>query len=121
MKPPALPGEAAARDDGHRRRQQLQSAAWLADEFGSRGMYATAAFSGLADVDAIALSSLRLAGQHALTLHQAVTAIAVALCSNMVFKLGIAGFAGGKSFLVRCAPGMAATMAGLAAGVALFA
>jgi uncharacterized membrane protein (DUF4010 family) len=95
--------------------------AWLGDVFGSGGVYATAAVSGLADVDAISLSSMRLAAHQALSAEQAARAIAIAVASNILFKLGIAAFAGGWSLAARCLPGMAAIVAGMAAGVALFA
>ena len=38
----------------------LLGAAWLSDMWGNRGLYAIAAVSGVADVDAISLSSLQL-------------------------------------------------------------
>jgi uncharacterized membrane protein (DUF4010 family) len=98
----------------------LLISAWLGDVFGSAGVYATAAVSGLADVDAISLSSMRLAVHDSFSPQQAATAIAIAVGANVVFKLGIAAFAGGGELFRRCAPAMAAALAGLAAGVALF-
>ncbi|OGA29978.1 MAG: magnesium transporter MgtC [Betaproteobacteria bacterium RIFCSPLOWO2_02_FULL_65_24] len=99
----------------------LVLSAWLEDLFGSGGVYATAAVSGLADVDAIALSSMRLSAYQALSATQATVAIAIAVGSNIVFKLCIAGFAGGRALAVRSAPGMVAILAGLALGIVLFA
>jgi uncharacterized membrane protein (DUF4010 family) len=98
----------------------LLASAWLADLFGSAGLYATAAISGLGDVDAIALSSMRLASQETVTPAQAATAVAIAVGANLAFKLGVCGVAGNRDLLVRCVPGFAAVGVGLAAGIVLF-
>jgi uncharacterized membrane protein (DUF4010 family) len=63
--------------------------AWLSDLAGSHGLYATAAASGLVDIDPILLSSLNLFGNGRLPAHQAVAAIAIAYAMNVVFKLGV--------------------------------
>ena len=63
--------------------------AWLSDLAGSRGLYATAFASGLADIDPIVLSSLNLFGNARLSADQAVAAIAVAYAANVAFKLGV--------------------------------
>jgi len=94
-------------------------AAWLSDAAGSRGLYALAAVSGLTDVDAITLSSLRLFGLDRLGLPQLVAAIAIAITSNMVFKFALALAVGGKALAGRlAAPGLIALAAG-GAGLAL--
>ncbi|MBI2311139.1 MAG: MgtC/SapB family protein [Betaproteobacteria bacterium] len=87
-------------------------AAWLSDIAGSSGLYAVAVLSGLTDVDAITLSSLRLFDLGKLTAFQAVTSIAVAVVSNIGFKLGLVLFIGGAPLARRCATGMGAVALG---------
>lgn len=94
--------------------------AWLADRAGSIGVYALALVSGLADVDAITLSSLRLFGLGSLTPAQTVVSIVLAVSANAVFKLGIVRAVGGGALLRRCLPAMAATGAGAGLGLAIF-
>jgi uncharacterized membrane protein (DUF4010 family) len=74
----------------------LLLAAWANDVLGSRGVLALAAVSGLTDVDAITLSSLRLLDNGALSQMSALTAVGIAVASNLVFKAGIAAAAGGS-------------------------
>jgi uncharacterized membrane protein (DUF4010 family) len=72
--------------------------------------------SGLTDVDAITLSTLRLYDLGKLQPAQAVIAIVLALVSNILFKLGLVFAVGGAALGRRCAPPMlaAAATAGLA-------
>ncbi len=93
--------------------------AWLSDLIGSRGLYAVALVSGLTDVDAIALSSLRLYDLGKLEAGQAVTAIGLAVIANISFKLGLVVAIGGGALARRCAPGMVACAAGLGIGLAV--
>ena len=65
---------------------------------GSRGLYAAAGASGLADVDAITLAIARQAKANALSAEVAAVAVAIAVMSNMMVKGGIALFAGGWRF-----------------------
>jgi uncharacterized membrane protein (DUF4010 family) len=58
---------------------------------GETGYYAVAAVSGLTDLDAITLSTGRLQARGAVGIEQATTAIAIALASNLAFKIGLAG------------------------------
>ena len=95
--------------------------AWLDALVGSKGVYAAALASGLADVDAISLTSLRLYGLGSLTPAPAATAIVLAVSANAVFKLGIVRVVGGGALFRRCLPAMAATAAGAAVGLTLFA
>jgi len=99
----------------------LLLAAWLNDVAGSIGVYAAALVSGLTDVDAVTLSSLRLFGLGSISETQCVIAIVLALVANMFFKLGLVLVAGGKGLFVRCLPMMLLVAAGLGAGLALFA
>ena len=94
----------------------LFAAAWLSDWIGSHGVYGVALVSGLTDVDAITLSSLRLFGLGSLSSQQAVTAILLALLSNIVFKTGLTIFIGRGKLALRTLPGFAAVAGGAVAG-----
>lgn len=89
--------------------------AWLSDYAGTKGLYAIALVSGLTDVDAITLSSLRLFSLGKLAAEQTVTAIVLALIANLVFKFGLIVFIGGAMLAKRCIWGMGAVAAGAAA------
>ncbi|HRE16227.1 MAG TPA: MgtC/SapB family protein, partial [Rhodocyclaceae bacterium] len=67
----------------------LVFSAGLADVSGNKGVYAVALISGLTDVDAITLSSLRMFGLEKLGASAVVTAIFCAELSNLLFKLGV--------------------------------
>ena len=84
---------------------------------GSGGLYVVALVSGLTDVDAITVSSLRLFGLGKLPVFDAVTAIGLGIISNTGFKFGLVSFIGGPLLAKRCALGMTLTAAGI--GVAL--
>jgi uncharacterized membrane protein (DUF4010 family) len=89
--------------------------AWLGDAAGPLGVYAVAVASGLTDVDAITLSSLRLFDTGSLTLGQVSTAIALAVSANVAFKLALVGFVAGRALLAACLPAMLAVAAGVLA------
>jgi len=91
----------------------LLCAGWLSDYAGSSGLYALAVVSGLTDVDAISLSSLRLFELGRLGANQAVTAISIAYLSNLVFKFGLVAVVGGRVLAQRCALGVIAVAVGL--------
>jgi uncharacterized membrane protein (DUF4010 family) len=74
----------------------LVLSAWLQDIAGSRGLYLLALASGLTDVDAITLSSLRMFGMEKLDAAQTVTAITLATLSNLAFKTGLVLVIGGR-------------------------
>ena len=95
----------------------LLAAAWLSEMAGSRGLYALAFASGLTDVDAITLSSLRLYALERLELGVTVTAIGIAMLANLAFKLGIAAVIGGRALGARAAIGMGGVALGLIGGV----
>ena len=97
----------------------LLCSAWLADIAGSRGLYVVALISGLTDVDAITLSSLRLFNLDKLDANQAVTAIALAILANLVFKSGLVVAVGGPALARRAMPGLAAIAIGLVLGLGL--
>jgi uncharacterized membrane protein (DUF4010 family) len=90
----------------------LLASAWLSDLAGSRGVYAVALVSGLTDVDATTLSSLRLFGLGTLTGHQAATAILLAMLANIVFKSGLTLAIGGSHLARRALPGFVAVALG---------
>lgn len=88
-------------------------AAWLSDVAGSQGLYAVAMASGLTDVDAITLSSLRLFVLDRLSAAQVATAIALAIAANMAFKFAVALAVGGRPLARRLAlPGLAPLVGG---------
>ncbi|MDD5181171.1 MAG: MgtC/SapB family protein [Gallionellaceae bacterium] len=95
----------------------LLCAAWLSDLAGNKGLYAVALVSGLTDVDAITLSSLRLFSLDKLSGDQAVSAIAIAFLSNMTFKFGVVIFIGGMPLAKHVAAGFAAMAAGVGLGL----
>jgi uncharacterized membrane protein (DUF4010 family) len=95
-------------------------AAWLSDIAGSRGLYAVALVSGLTDVDAITLTSLRLFELGKLEATETVTAISLGIMSNIAFKLGLVFFIGGPLLAKRCALGMIATSIGIGLGLFVF-
>lgn len=94
----------------------LVVSAALSDYAGSKGLYLVAVISGLTDVDAITLSSLRLYGLEKLTANEAVTAILIATLSNLLFKLGIVTTVGGMLLFRRLASGFALVAVGLVGG-----
>ncbi|MDO8294438.1 MAG: MgtC/SapB family protein [Gallionella sp.] len=95
----------------------LLGAAWMADIAGSQGLYAVALASGLTDVDAITLSSLRLFNLGQLTEQQTVTAIALAVLANLAFKFGMVIFIGGWALAKQVAIGFGAIACGVLLGL----
>jgi uncharacterized membrane protein (DUF4010 family) len=91
--------------------------AWMADVAGSQGLYAVAFVSGLTDVDAIVLSSLRLLSLGQLSEPQAVIAIAIGFLSNLLFKFGMVAFIGGWGLARQVAVGFAAISLGVLGGL----
>lgn len=97
----------------------LVLAAWLQDIAGSQGLYLIAFVSGFTDIDAIALSTLRLFNQSTLTANPTVVAIGLASLSNLIFKSGLVIAIGGKPLARRALPGLAAIGVGFIAGIGL--
>ncbi|MDP1524192.1 MAG: MgtC/SapB family protein [Rhodocyclaceae bacterium] len=95
----------------------LLLSAWLQDIAGSQGLYLVALASGLTDVDAITLSTLRLFNQNTLTANPTVVAIGLASLSNLIFKSGLVIAIGGKPLARRALPGLAAIGVGFIAGI----
>lgn len=94
----------------------LSLGAWLSDAIGAGGVYALAFVSGLTDVDAITLSSLRLLDTGALTPASATIAIAVAVGANLLFKAALVIGVGGTGLGRAAAAAFAPILLGLAAG-----
>lgn len=97
----------------------LLCAAWLSDIAGSGGLYIVAIVSGLTDMDAIALSSLRLFNLQKLTSEQTTISITLAFISNMIFKFGMATFIGGTALAKHIAVGFLAIAGGILLGLLL--
>lgn len=97
----------------------LLCSAWLSDLAGSKGLYVVALVSGLTDVDAITLSSLRLFSLQKLSSEQAVTSISLAFISNMAFKFSLVFSIGGKELAKHVATGFGAMILGVAIGLFL--
>lgn len=95
----------------------LLGSAWMADLAGSQGLYAVALVSGLTDVDAITLSSLRLFNLGQLSETQTVTAISIAFLSNVAFKFGMVAFIGGWALARQVAIGFGAIACGVLFGL----
>ena len=97
----------------------LLAAAWLSDWLGTRGLYAVALVSGLTDVDAITLSSLRLHNLGQLPVAILVNVITLAVLSNLVFKSVLTLSIGGWKMARHAVAGMGALGLGLVAAWAI--
>jgi uncharacterized membrane protein (DUF4010 family) len=87
------------------------------DIAGSGGLYMVALVSGITDVDAVTLSSLRLFSLNTLNDTQLVTAISIAFISNMAFKFSVVVSIGGKPLAIHVAIGFGAMAVGVALGL----
>jgi uncharacterized membrane protein (DUF4010 family) len=94
--------------------------AWLSDIAGSAGLYAVAFVSGLVEVDALTLSTLRLFSLDTLGASETVTAIAIAIAANTAFKLGLALVVGGRALAGQVILPAAASLAGGLAALLLW-
>lgn len=90
---------------------------WLSERAGEQGLLAMAAVSGLVDVDAITLSSLRLFHTGAVTANTAVAAIVVAFLMASLFKLVAIAWLGGLKLVRQTWLAVLAPVAGTAAGL----
>ncbi len=77
----------------------LLAVAAAKEEFGAAGLYTVAVLSGLADMDAITLSTARLADQGRLDTDTGWRIILVASMSNLVFKAGLVAAFGSRELL----------------------
>lgn len=99
----------------------LLVSAWLQDLAGSKGLFLVALASGLTDVDAVTLSTLRLYNLEKITQLQAVVSVVLAILSNLVFKIGLVVAIGGAALARRTLPGLLAIAVGLVGGLAMLA
>ena len=91
----------------------LVLSAWVADVAGTRGLYGVALVSGLTDLDAITLSTLRLFNLDKVSGSQVVNIIILAILANLVFKSAMALGLGGWSKMRHAVAGMGAVALGL--------
>ncbi|MEQ1630421.1 MAG: MgtC/SapB family protein [Gallionella sp.] len=98
----------------------LFGSSWMMDVAGSQGLYIVALISGLTDVDAITLSSLRLSNLGQLTEHQTALTITLAFLANLVFKFGMVVFIAGWPLARKVAVSFCAIAAGLVFGILVF-
>jgi uncharacterized membrane protein (DUF4010 family) len=91
----------------------LLAAAWLSDWLGPRGLYAVALVSGLTDVDAITLSTLRLHNLDRVTVAMGVNVIVLAVLANLAFKSLLALAIGGRAMARHAIAGMGAAGLGV--------
>ncbi|HEY9099303.1 MAG TPA: MgtC/SapB family protein [Thiobacillus sp.] len=91
----------------------LLAAAWLSDWLGTSGLYGLAMVSGLTEVDAITLSSLRLHNLDTLTAPVVVDIILLAILANLVFKSFLAISIGGWQMARHVVAGMGTMALGL--------
>ena len=89
----------------------LLAIAFARDRFGTAGLYAVAAFSGLTDVDALTLSTARLVDGGHLAAADGWRAILLAILVNLVFKGAIVAVLGSRRMLGRVAILFAAALA----------
>ncbi len=97
----------------------LLAAAWLADWLGNHGLYAVAVVSGLADVAAITLSSLRLYNLDRMPVAVLVNVVTLAVLANLVFKSALALAIGRWQMARHAIAGMGALGLGLIAAWAI--
>ncbi len=97
----------------------LLAAAWLSDWLGTRGLYAVALVSGLTDVDAITLSSLRLYSLDKLTVAMVVNVVTLATLANLFFKSALTLVIGGWKMARHAIAGMGTVGLGMVAAWAI--
>jgi uncharacterized membrane protein (DUF4010 family) len=88
----------------------------MIDQIGVSTIFAVALLSGLADLDAITLSTTRMAGS-VLTTEVATTAILIAAAVNLVTKMVLAVLFGSRAYATAFS---IATLAALAVGAAIY-
>jgi uncharacterized membrane protein (DUF4010 family) len=91
----------------------LLAAAWLSDWLGARGLYGVALVSGLTDVDAITLSSLRLHNLDKLSVAMVINVVILSVLANLAFKSVLTLTIGGWQMARHAIAGMGALALGL--------
>ncbi len=89
------------------------------DRAGTMGVYAISAISGLADMDAIAISTFSLFTGGQIDASQAARAVVIALCANMAFKSLMVLVIAGRAAAWPAALNALALCGGLVGGVLL--
>jgi uncharacterized membrane protein (DUF4010 family) len=90
------------------------------EKLGASALYATSLLGGLVDVSTVIAPAGVMMGSHALSARMAENAVLLALASNAVLKIFIAGISGTKAFAVRVAASFAIwAAAGAAAWMAV--
>jgi uncharacterized membrane protein (DUF4010 family) len=97
----------------------LLAAAWLSDVFGSSGLFGLSFVSGLTDVDAITLSSSRLAAQGSIGIEEAAAAVTLAVIANVAFKAAVSAAVGGRTLGRAALISFALPLGGLLGGLSL--
>lgn len=94
----------------------LLLSAWLSDVIGNEALYGLALVSGLTDIDAISLSTLRLFKLGTLPAMNVVNVILLAVLANLVFKSALTISLGGWAKMRHAVAGMGAVALGLILG-----
>lgn len=89
---------------------------WLSEAIGMIGVYAAAFLTGLTDLDAISLSTLRLLNAGKASANEAALAIVIAFGANLIFKFAISLFAGSRQLARIVGGGFIAMSVGMALG-----
>lgn len=97
----------------------LVLASFVHDKAGAAGVYTLAFVSGLADMDAITISTLRLHAGTLLQPAEACRALVAAVAANMALKWALALVIGGRALALRLAANFAMILAGLGGALAL--
>lgn len=97
----------------------LLASAWLSHRLGTQGLYAVAVASGLTDVDAITLSSLRLFTLGQVDAARLSTMVLLAVLANLVFKAALVLVMNGWRVARHTGAGMGAVGLGMIAGWAI--
>lgn len=79
----------------------LVAVAWVGKSMGNAGLYVLAAVAGLTDVDAITLSTAKMANLGQIQTSDVWRVILIAFLSNLVFKIGIVALLGSRALLLR--------------------
>lgn len=94
----------------------LLVSAWLSDVIGNQALYGLALVSGLTDIDAISLSTLRLFNLGKVQAINVVNVILLAVLANLVFKSALTLGLGGWAKMRHAVAGMGAVALGLILG-----
>lgn len=93
--------------------------ALLRAQFGAAGVYAAAGVAGLADLDAISISSLQLSKTGSLAMSEAIGAIVIAYLANLLTKSAIAVGVGTRYVGIHVGGGFASGALGMLGAWAL--